>query len=220
MILTKTFATVTVLWNDRAAFVSKAAGNIKRAWDRLLDKASQIQAIALLLLCIMTVCVVGARVRLANENAAAEVMRLDLERQESIRASMIASEQAKANEAAAAHKAECEAVARVLYGTALHHSADAQKAVCWCIINRVESSLYPNTITEVCEQESQWMGYSPENPIISSLYDVADDVISGWESGGYRAISPDYLYLTWERDAIVLRTSFTESAGTHYWRVS
>ena len=62
------------------------------------------------------------------------------------------------------------------------------------------------------------MGYSPENPVIESLYSIADEVITGWESGGYRAISPDYLYLTWERDAIVLRTTFTEGPGTHYWR--
>ena len=218
MILTKTFATATVLWCDRAAIINKAAGHIKSAWERMLDNARQIQAVALLLLRIMTVCVVGARVKLANENAAAEVMRLDLERQEAIRASMIASEQAKAQEAQAAHKADCEAVARVLYGTALHHSADAQKAVCWCILNRVESSLYPNTITEVCEQPSQWMGYSPENPIIASLYDVADEVISGWEQGGYRAVSPDYLFLTWSRDEIVLKTTFTDGANTHYWR--
>ena len=209
MILTKTFATVTVLWNDRAAIINKAAGNIKTAWDRLLDKARQIQAIALLLLCIMTVCVVGARVRLANEYSAAEEMRLSIEKQEAIRASQIAAEQAKAEAAAEAHRLDCEAVARVLYGTALHHSEDAQRAVVWCIINRVESSLYPDSIQEVCSQESQWMGYSPENPIISLLYDVADEVISGWEQGGYRAISPDYLYLTWERDAIVLRTTFT-----------
>lgn len=218
MILTKTFATVAVLWNDRAAIINKAADNIKSAWDRLLDKASQIQAIALLLLCIMTVCVVGARVKLANENAAAEVMRLDIEKQEAIRASMVAAEQTKAQEAAAQHRAECEAVARVLYGTALHHSEDAQKAVVWCIINRVESSLYPDTIQEVCEQPSQWMGYSDDNPVIASLYDIADEVISGWEQGGYRAVSPDYLFLTWTRDEIVLKTTFTEGPGTHYWR--
>lgn len=222
MILTKTFATVTVLWNDRAAIISKAAGNIKSAWERMLDKASQIQVLAFVLLCALTIGVIGARVQWAHtqqtEMAAAEAMRLDLEKQEAIRASMVAAEQAKANEAAAAARAEREAVARVLYGTALHHSADAQRAVVWCIINRVESSLYPDTIEAVCEQESQWMGYSPENPVIESLYKIADEVISGWEGGGYRAVSPDYLFLTWTRDEIVLKTTFLDGPGTHYWR--
>ena len=218
MTLTKTMAALTVVWHDRSNIVQKASGHIKNAWDRLLDKASQIQALALILLSIMTVCVIGARVQWAQQTETAEAMRLDLEKQEAIRASMVAAEQAKANEVAAAARAEREAVARVLYGTALHHSEDAQRAVVWCILNRVESSLYPNTITEVCEQPSQWMGYSPENPVIESLYSIADEVITGWESGGYRAISPDYLSLTWERDAIVLRTTFTEGPGTHYWR--
>lgn len=218
MILTKTFATVTVLWNDRAALISKAAGNIKSIWERMLDKASQIQVLAFVLLCALTIGVIGARVQWAQQTETAEAMRLDLEKQEAIRASMVAAEQAKAQEALAAARAEREAAARVLYGTALHHSEDAQRAVVWCIINRVESSLYPDTIEAVCEQESQWMGYSAENPVIESLYKIADEVISGWQSGGYRAISPDYLFLTWTRDEIVLRTTFTEGPGTHYWR--
>lgn len=216
MILTKTFATITVAWHERKAI-----------WERMLDNARQIQAFALILLCVMTVCVIGARVKLAHDmqieaqqTAAAEEMRLSAEKQEAIRAASIAAEQAKVEEEKAAARSQREAVARVLYGTALHHSADAQRAVCWCIINRVESSLYPDTVEAVCEQESQWMGYSPENPIISSLYDVADEVISGWESGGYRAISPDYLFLTWTRDEIVLKTTFTDGKNTHYWRVS
>lgn len=222
MVLTKTFAAVTVAWHERAAIIGKAVGNIRSTWERLLDKASIIQAYALIMLCLMTACVIGARVKLNHDMRieAEQEMRLDLEKQEAIRESMVAAENAKAQEAAAAHRADCEAVARVLYGTALHHSEDAQKAVVWCIINRVESSLYPDTIQAVCEQESQWMGYSAENPVIESLYEIADEVLSGWEQGGYRAISPDYLFLTWTRDEIVLKTTFTDGKNTHYWRVS
>lgn len=214
MILTKTFATITVAWHERKAI-----------WERVLDNAWKVQTFALLMLSLSLVLVVAARVKLAHDmrleaeqTAAAEAMRLDAEKQEAIRASMIAAENAKAQEAAAAHRADCEAVARVLYGTALHHSEDAQRAVVWCIINRVESSLYPNTIEEVCSQPSQWMGYSEENPVIANLYDIADEVISGWQSGGYRAVSPDYLFLTWTRDEIVLKTTFIDGANTHYWR--
>lgn len=223
----KTLAVFTVAWHDRAALIDKAAGYIKSAWRRVKDNARYIQPLALLFLLVALFVVITARVKLDNdrireaqETAAAEEMRLDLEKQEAIRASMVASEQAKAQEAAAAHRADCEAVARVLYGTALHHSEDAQKAVVWCIINRAESSLYPDSIQEVCEQPSQWMGYSDSNPIIESLYEIADEVLSGWESGGYRAISPDYLFLTWTRDEIVLKTTFTDGKNTHYWRVS
>lgn len=224
MILTKSLATVAVAWHDRDDIARKVSGYIKSTYRGIKDNARSAQPIILLFLLVALFVVITARVKLDNdrikETAAAEEMRLDLEKQEAIRASMLSAEQAKAAEAAAQHKAECEAVARVLYGTALHHSADAQKAVVWCIINRVESSLYPDTIEEVCAQPSQWMGYADDNPIIASLYDVADEVISGWEQGGYRAISPDYLFLTWTRDEIVLKTTFLDGKSTHYWRVS
>ena len=220
MILTKSLATLTVAWHDRAQIVRDIR-------QRINENGQHLRPVMLLFLVVALCSVVAARITLANDmrieaerTAAVEAIVEEQQRQEAIRASAIAAEQAKAQEAAAAHKADCEAVARVLYGTALHHSEEAQKAVVWCIINRVESSLYPDSITEVCEQDSQWMGYSPENPIIESLYEIADEVLSGWEQGGYRAISPDYLFLAWSRDEIVLKTTFTDGKNTHYWRVS
>lgn len=173
MILTKTCATLAVLWCDRKKIITEGIENIKATAKRAQGAFNRAKPIILLFLLVALFVVVTARVKLDNdrikETAAAEEMRLDLEKQEAIRASMIASEQAKAQEAAAAARQEREAVARVLYGTALHHSADAQKAVVWCIINRVESSLYPNTIAEVCSQPSQWMGYSAENYYLKPL---------------------------------------------------
>ena len=169
MVFTKAMSTAICLWHDR-----------RDLWQDLKEDIRKSQPLILMFLVIALACVMGARVKLNHDMQirAEQEMRLDRERQEAIRASMIASEQAKANEAAAAARAEREAVARVLYGTALHHSEDAQRAVCWCILNRVESSLYPDTIQEVCEQPSQWMGYSPENPVIESLYKIADEVLS------------------------------------------
>ena len=218
MILTKTFATVAVAWHDR----TELARNLRQ---RISDNGRQLRAVMLLFLLTALAAIVAARITLAHDmqiaaeqTAAAEQMRLDMEKQEAIRASTIAAEQAKAQEAAAAARADREAVARVLYGTALHHSEDAQRAVVWCILNRVDSSLYPDTIEAVCKQESQWMGYADDNPVIESLYRIADEVISGWESGGYRAVSPDYLFLSWTQDEIILRTTFNEGKNTHYWR--
>ena len=225
MIFTKTLATCTGAWRDRAALIQRAAGNIKTRVQAVKENARRVQPVVLMFLLIALFVVITARVKLDNERlkaeaaeAAAAEMRLDLERQEAIRASTLAAEQAKAQEVAAAARADREAVARVLYGTALHHSEDAQKAVVWCILNRVDSSLYPNSIQEVCSQPSQWMGFSEDNPVIANLYAVADEVISGWESGGYRAVSPDYLFLSWTQDEIVLRTTFNETSRTHYWR--
>lgn len=120
----------------------------------------------------------------------------------------------------AAIRREAQYMARVLYGTARNNTAEAQRAVCWCIINRVESSLFPNSIEEVCSQPVQWMGYSNDNPVTQDLFDVAMSVLDDWHSGGIRMFSQDYLYLSWSEHEIILRTSFNETKNTRYWHVT
>ena len=218
----KAFATVAVAWHTRAELLDGAKEYVKDSVRGAVETIRKMKPFILIMLIVAFFCVLGARVKWAHDTRIAEeqaeVMRLDLAKQEAIRASEIAAQQAKEAEAAAAHRAECEAVARVLYGTALHHSDDAQRAVVWCVLNRVDSSLYPDTIQAVCEQPQQWMGFSEENPIISSLYDIADEVITAWRNGEYRPMSPDYLYLSFSSTEITLRTTFTETRNTHYWR--
>lgn len=122
--------------------------------------------------------------------------------------------------AQAAIERQAQYMARVLYGTARYHSRATQEAVCWCIINRVESTLFPNTIEEVCSQTAQWVGYKSSNPVTRELYDVAMETIETWQDHGIRMIPQDYLYFSWSEDEIVLRTSFNETARTHYWHVT
>lgn len=112
---------------------------------------------------------------------------------------------------------DAEAVAKVLYGIR-DNDEEELEAVVWCIVNRVESSLYPNTVIEVCTQPSQWMGYSDDNPVLSNLYDIACGVLDTWEAGGHRPFGTEYLYLTWSPDQIVLRTSFVENSSCRYYK--
>ena len=112
---------------------------------------------------------------------------------------------------------EAEAMARVLYGTAQRCGEEARRAICWCIINRCESPIFPDSIEGVCAQEAQWMGYSAENPVIEELYDTARGVVDAWHDGGRRMIGTDFLYMSWEGTTISLRTSFEEGASTRYW---
>lgn len=112
---------------------------------------------------------------------------------------------------------DAEAVAKVLYGIRNNDTVELE-AVVWCIVNRVESPLYPNTVVDVCTQPSQWMGYSDDNPVLDNLYDVACDVLDTWESNGHRPFGTEYLYLTWSPDQITLRTSFEENKSCKYYR--
>lgn len=112
---------------------------------------------------------------------------------------------------------DAEAVAKVLYGIR-NNDTEELEAVVWCIVNRVESPLYPDTVVDVCIQPSQWMGYYDDNPVLDNLYDVACSVLDKWESGGHRPFGTEYLYLTWTPDQIILRTSFEENASCRYYR--
>lgn len=112
---------------------------------------------------------------------------------------------------------EAEACARVLYGTARENCAADQMAVVWCIINRCENANYPNTIEEVCAQPQQFMGYSDENPIIGSMYEIAYAQLEKWHNNEYRPITPDYIFLSWSENEVTLRTTFEELRSTRYW---
>lgn len=114
---------------------------------------------------------------------------------------------------------EAEYIAKVLYGMARNHADSDKRAVVWCILNRVEHHSHPNTITAVCEQPKQWMGYSGENPVLTELYDLALAELKTWYSGGHRPMSSDYIYLTWSSKEILLRDTFEENKSTNYWRM-
>ena len=109
-------------------------------------------------------------------------------------------------------------MAKVLYGTARYNSLEAQEAVCWVIINRTESGIYPNTIREVCEQTGQWMGYSTDNPVKAELFELARSVLEKAEGNGERPVSPEYLWFSWDPKSVTLRTSYEENNATMYRR--
>ena len=69
---------------------------------------------------------------------------------------------------------EAEWIARVMYGMAKPDHKDSDlRAIVWCILNRVDNKAYPGEVQAVCQQKSQWMGYSDDNPVIAKLYDIA-----------------------------------------------
>lgn len=111
---------------------------------------------------------------------------------------------------------EAEWVARVLQGMN-DNTAEGKRSICWCIFNRVDSALYPATVEGVCNQASQWVGYSDKNTITQENYNIAYEQVLKWHSGGVRPMRPDFLFLSWSSDDIVLRTQFTDGKGCHYW---
>lgn len=114
---------------------------------------------------------------------------------------------------------EAEFIAKVLYGTAAGHNSIDQRTAVWCILNRVDHSSFPDTVQEVCQQSSQWIGYSDDNPIIDSLYEIAMNELTIWHNGR-RPVSEDYVYMSWSSNEIMLRNTYKQNNSTRYWQAN
>ena len=80
-------------------------------------------------------------------------------------------------------QAEVEAIAKTVYGEAMVTGSDKEmSAVVWCILNRVDSPVYPDSIIEVITQHKQLHGYHEENPMDAGIEALVLDVLGRWEA--------------------------------------
>lgn len=96
---------------------------------------------------------------------------------------------------------DADELARMLYGEARGCSLEGQQKAVWCVLNRVDSKLYPDTVKAVISQPNQFYGYSPYHPVLDELKAVAQDVLNRWqaEKNGEqvaRELPPTYLYFS------------------------
>ena len=203
-------ASLIVAWKDR-----------NDIWLRIKKKIASAQPIILLFLLLMLAVVMAARIKLANDmrieaeqREAAEVLRLDQEKQEAIRAQMVAAEQNK-------YREENEAVARILQTNAANLSEEGQRALVDFLWNRMEAKLYGDeTLLEVCNRPSQFIAYTGTEPVVQKYYNIAADELDNLRSGtGYRTLPTAFLFYEWHSDSIIFRTSFEETNATQHWRV-
>lgn len=113
--------------------------------------------------------------------------------------------------------AEAEAVARVMYGMARNHASQHQQTVVWCILNRVDDSRFPDSIIEVCQQKSQWVGYADDNPVLEDMYQTAYRMITSWRNGTHRPMDTSYVFAERTADSIILRNTYEITARTRYY---
>ena len=53
-------------------------------------------------------------------------------------------------------------------------------AIIWCVLNRVDSKIFPNNIYDVCTQRGQFSGYKGHHPIWENIKELVEDVILRW----------------------------------------
>lgn len=111
---------------------------------------------------------------------------------------------------------EAKYIAKVLYGVCPNHNSGSQRAVVWCVLNRRDAKTFPNTVKEVCEQTSQWISYSDENPVLDKLYNIALEELEKYYAGN-RACDESFVYMDWSSKIIYLKNEFNTTKTTKYW---
>ena len=112
---------------------------------------------------------------------------------------------------------EADEIARAI-GTM--SSKRQKQSMLWNILMRVDSPYYPNTVTEVVNQPSQWMFYDSRNPVRDDDVSLALEQLRLWHEGRYPAgLSSTFVYGEWSEHDYVLRDTWDKSYKTNYWRM-
>ena len=83
-----------------------------------------------------------------------------------------------------------------------------------CVFNRVENPNYPNTVKGVIEQESQWIGYSDDNPMLGNYYQIAYKALEEWEYEETKPVGTDFVWAEFDENGIWLKNEFDTSGMT------
>lgn len=112
---------------------------------------------------------------------------------------------------------EVTALAQTLYGECRGCSKLQQKAVCWCIFNRVDDDRFPDSILEVVSAPLQFQGYSSNNPIWNNLYIVAEQCIMNWHNDQNRILDSDMLWFSGYDGINHFRNAWLFEDATKFW---
>lgn len=122
-----------------------------------------------------------------------------------------------------ANAEEISMLCKVTYGEAGSLSKTQQAAVVWCILNRVDSEVYPNTISEVITQKSQFYGYKESHPIVQETQEIVIDVLLRWENEQRgelnvgRVLPREYMYFTGNGKENIFRLTSKSDSTAWDW---
>ena len=187
--------------------------HMKESW-----KAAQ--PFILFLLSMFLVIVVAARIVTTHKQEKANAFEIE----EAVQALLLQQQEAEADRALelAQHRADCEALARIILAEANNLSEEGQRCMVDFIWNRVQSTIFTaNTIIDVCNQPSQFVNYKEDLPVLQKYYDIAEDELAKIQAEtSYRLLPPNMLFYNWTPYEIEFRSSFEITSKTQTWKVS
>ena len=95
---------------------------------------------------------------------------------------------------------------------------EAKALACWVVINRVESSEYPDDLESVLWQEGQFCEFSDAQPPTEGNFTIATNQLSRFYNGDIRPVPSTAVFITVSSEGVVLRDSWEETAKTQHWR--
>lgn len=116
-----------------------------------------------------------------------------------------------------------EALAQTVWGEARGCSTTEQAAVVWCILNRVDSSQFPDDPLMVVQQERQFDGYHPSYPVEPDLVTLVEDVMTRWEMEDKlvgkvgRVLPKEYLFFEGDGSHNHFRQEYIKTGETWDW---
>ena len=95
---------------------------------------------------------------------------------------------------------------------------EAKALACWVVLNRVESSEYPNNIEEVLLQPEQFCEFSDKEEPTEANFIIATNQLSRYYNGDIRPVPSTAVFITVSNNGVELRNDFKETTRTQYWR--
>lgn len=95
---------------------------------------------------------------------------------------------------------------------------EAKALACWVVINRVESSEYPDDLESVLWQEGQFCEFSDAEPPTEGNFTIATNQLSRFYNGDIRPVPSTAVFIAVSSEGVELRDSFEETRSTGYWR--
>ena len=80
-------------------------------------------------------------------------------------------------------QSDIEIMAKAVWGEARGCSPDEQRLVVWCILQRVDSEHWPDSITGVVTQSGQFQGYDPAHPLDDAILTLCKEELAKWAAG-------------------------------------
>ena len=110
---------------------------------------------------------------------------------------------------------EVQMISKLLYPYIINVTDNSLRSGVWCVLSRVQSKLYPDSIEEVVMQDKQWMGYSEDNPVVQRVSDIVEEQLNLYYSGNAYPMNPVYVFMDWQKGELVLRDAY--NGKYHIW---